>query len=707
MNRQIPPIHPYILLRGWRKGLCCWLLCWGMFGLISSQAQSLSRIDSLEVFLDSLCTRIPGLNERTNLSLRDVPISEYIRAVGQEHDVNVFIEDTPDRLLTTNLNQAEVKSIFLFVCKNFDFTIEATGTILEFLPYVAPDPEPELPPKDTLVIQYQAGMLSLDLKDAPIEEVIRRLSELTGRQLLVKLGTVGSITAYLPPTSLDTALLAMFESNGYRLRPSRKGFSLVEGVQAAAAQPADPVSNDYYLETFTNGTHILLSIEATNADLNLLLKEVFIQTDIDYLQYDEVQGQITLKATFASFDELLRHLFRGTEFYFKKDAELYLIGRQDNEWLRSTEIVRLKYRPTFQAVELIPNVELLGGNESHATPTQAAPRQNFSNQPNQNFPHNQGLYNGFQSSFGGGFSGGQAPLSASEPPSIRRARVGEVDIVEYPELNRLILKGPIGEVAELSTFLGEIDRPVPMVKIEMVVVEVNKDRLLSTGIKAGMRSGGGDSTGGKDILPGINYSLDGTDINAILGSVPALSSLGLLKSNFYLQLRAQETRGNLKVRMQPVLSMLNGRQATLTIGQTQYYLLETQTASTGAVNNFQTFTQRFERIEANVTLTLKPYISDDGMVTLDVLPDFTTPVGTFSSEVPPTIATRRFASTIRVRNGETVILGGLTEEALGENTSGLPWLSRVPVLKWIFGNVNKTNQRSSLIIYITPVIYYQ
>ena len=123
-------------------------------------------------------------------------------------------------------------------------------------------------------------------------------------------------------------------------------------------------------------------------------------------------------------------------------------------------------------------------------------------------------------------------------------------------------------------------------------------------------------------------------------------------------------------------------------------------------NSFQQFTQRFERIDANITLTLKPYISDDGMVTLDVLPDFTTPVGQFSSEVPPTISTRSFASTIRVKDGETVILGGLSEEANRENTSGLPWVSRVPVLKWFFSDVRKQKQSSSLIIYLTPVVYY-
>lgn len=135
-------------------------------------------------------------------------------------------------------------------------------------------------------------------------------------------------------------------------------------------------------------------------------------------------------------------------------------------------------------------------------------------------------------------------------------------------------------------------------------------------------------------------------------------------------------------------------------------MLETQTASNGAVNNYQQFTQRFERIDANINLSIKPYISDDEMVTLDVIPDFTTPVGSFDSNVPPTIATRRFSSTIRVKHGETVILGGLTQNETRENTKGLPLLSRLPILKWFFGNVDKNKSESSLLIYITPEIFY-
>jgi len=705
----------------WKYLLICGLWLWlAPFGYGQSAND---RIDDLSTLLNSLSTKIPGLNESTTMTFKDVPVSEYLRAIGIEHNINVYIKDTPDLLITTNLNKETVKNVFLFVCKEFQYEIQATGTILEFRPYLEKEEE-VVRLASPLNIEFQNNLLSVDLKNDSLSKVIRSISKLTGKKILIQSDFEKQITAFLPPTNLDTALEALFAVNNLRMINQKKGYILLEPFTTLSAGNTPQAgalagTNRFEVETFSDGQDPYLTIEAEQADLKLLLTEIFDRVGVGYLFYDDLKGIVSAKADFIALNDLVQFILKGTGYTFKEDQTLYLVGQNTRDWLMSTEIVKLKFRPSFQAIELIPGVELTGGGATQSQRNNINRPNNNRNPINNNFnPGNTGFNNQFngignnggQGIGGGGFSslGGNNAFqaSASLPPEIRRAKVGQVQIVEYPELNRVILQGPSEEIAVLKDFLLEIDRPVPMVRIEMVVVEVSKDRLLNTGVRAGRRAQA-DSTGGlKDLLPGVQYGLDGSEINRILGSIPALSPLGLLKKDFYLQLRAQESQGNLKVRMEPVLSMLNGREASLTIGQTQYFLLETTTSTSGAVNNFQQFTQRFDRIDANITLTLKPYISDNGIVTLDVLPDFTTPVGSFSADVPPTIATRRFVSTIRVKEGETVVLGGLNEEAITENREGIPWISRVPVLKWFTGNVQRTNLQSSLLIYITPTIYY-
>lgn len=701
MNKKLYIKRLYII------GLClmAFLLC-----PLDGKAQEQNRLEALSELLDSLAVRIPALNEETNISFSKVPLAAYLRAIGLEHQINLYVDDTPGLLITSNLSKEPVKNVFLFICKNFNYTIEVVGSILEFKPYVPPKVVKQAPPAYTPNISFKDGLLSVDLKQDSLFEVVKIISSLSGEKLLLPSGTKGNITAFLPPTPLDTALEAIFRTNGFLLRKRRKGYTILEptGQGSLNGELTQPKGNNFFIETYTDGEQDYISIDAKNADLDLMMEVLFERLGTSYLLYDPLDGQVTAHAEFSTLDDWLNHVFQGTDYSYKKEEELYLLGKSEHPWLQTIEMVKLKHRPTSQAMELIPGISGITANGNDArnanlnrTNTTLNNRTGTLNNPRLN---NTGLNNSLNNLQG--LNGRQPSLSQSLPPQITKAKVGEVDLVEYAELNRLILKGPADQVREIQDFLIEIDRPIPMIRIEMLVVEVNQDRFLSTGVTAGVRQSGDSVGNSANILPGFNYTLDGVDLNQLLGNVPALAPLGVLSQNFYVNLQAQETRGNLKVQMKPVLSMLNGREASLTIGQTQYFLLETTTANTGAVNNFQQFTQRFESINANVTLTVKPFVSDEGMVTLDVMPDFTTPIGSFDPNVPPTIATRRFVSTIRVKDGESVVLGGLTENSIGENTQGLPWVSRVPILKWFFGNVQKTRNRSSLLIYITPKVTY-
>lgn len=692
-----------------------------MFAMsINLQAQNQDRILDLANRLDSLATNIPGLNERTTLSLRDVPLHEYVRAVGMEHKVNVYIADRPDQTITNNLVNEPVKSVFLFVCQTFNYDIQATGTILRFVPYKEPIPKKEIIPQKPLNITYKNGELSLDLKNDSLFRVIRQISVLTGQKLIATSGANREVSVFVPPSDVETVLDLLAKANDFQLKRNRKGYYILRDVSSLLTDEEKPAgSQDFTVEAFSDADVDFISIDAEDADLKALLKEIFLQSGADYFIFGKVDGQISVSLEAARIDDILKYLFQGTSYTYLKKEGLYLIGEKGLEGLETIEIVKMKFRPTYQALDLIP-----GGSASQSSRTNTGNRNVNQNQINnnrsntlqnnrqtgvnnlngQNFNNNP--YNN-NSVYGGSIGGAsRMPGGMFGEMQASKMTVGEVEIIEYPELNRIILKGPTDQVKELSLFLQEIDRPIPMVKVEMIVVEANKNYNLSTGIRAGLGNPGDSAV--KSIAPGIDYQLNGKEINDILSSsqIPFLRNLGALSPDFYLQLKAQEAVGNVKIRMTPVLSMLNGREASLVIGQTQYFLLETTTAATGAVNNFQTFTQQFAQIEANISLSIRPFISDDNMVTLDLFPDFSTPIGSLSPDVPPTIATRRFDSSIRVKDGETFVLGGLTRDEKSQSTSGLPVLSRIPIIKWLVGTNNRTNAESSLIIYITPTIYY-
>lgn len=628
----------------------CLLLVVCLLGFASAQAQN----PDLGRRLDSLARIIPGLTQPSDLSLTDVPLADYVRALGRVHAVNVYIDDTPGILITNNFTNESLKSIFLFLCQKFDYTIQPVGTILNFVPFSPKEDIPLPPPPKEIKVAYADSLLSFDLAEDTLAQVLRLVSRMSGNTILVKPGTSGFLTGYIPPGDFDTSLENILFSNGFSLKRHRQGAYIVSGLQntsGLAGNGRNPsggtaAAGPMYYELMVGQDSLgkeLIFLQAENTELNQIVRDLFAELGTEFYLFEPLQGQATLNVAGSSLEEVLKHLLQGTEYTYKVDGGIFQIGKRDMEGLRQVKIVNLKYRPTEKVIELMPAVLREG-----------------------------------------------------------------VELKEFVELNRIIVSGASERIREVEAFIKEIDRPVPMVKIEMLVVDVDFNRLLKTGIKAGLRQPG-DSTGGaQSLFPGVNYQLDGDAINSILASsgVPALANLGALRSNFYVQLQAQESRGLLKVVTRPVISTLNGNEALITIGQTDYYRLETNTASNGAVNSFNQVSQRFETIEINTTIKVKPQISQDGMVTLELSPDFTSPGAQADPNIPPTILTRSFQSTIRVKDGETVVLGGLSRESQSSSTDGLPLLARIPVLKWIFGQNSRNKGKSSLIIYITPTIYY-
>jgi len=181
--------------------------------------------------------------------------------------------------------------------------------------------------------------------------------------------------------------------------------------------------------------------------------------------------------------------------------------------------------------------------------------------------------------------------------------------------------------------------------------------------------------------------------------------LGRVTPKFYATIQALENNNNLNVRSTPKLSTLNGNEASLTIGQSVYFLIENQNV-VGGVNPIVTRSPRYEKVEANLDIKITPFVSGNDNVTLGIEAEFSDFIDPTIEGAPPGNATRKFISRIRIRNEEMIVLGGLEEVSKSETGSGVPLLSRIPVLKWLFSSKSKNEQNNKLLIFIKPTIVY-
>jgi type IV pilus assembly protein PilQ len=277
-----------------------------------------------------------------------------------------------------------------------------------------------------------------------------------------------------------------------------------------------------------------------------------------------------------------------------------------------------------------------------------------------------------------------------------------IQIQEFHDLNSVILSGNGRRVSQAKAFLRSIDRQVPLVTIEVMIVDATKRRIMEIGVDAGF--------GKKDVvsggsLSGVDVMLNASSVNRLINGFNGFGSvnLGMVNEGFYLGLQFLEDRGEIELQSTPKLSTLNGHEATLTSGETRYYK-ETANNYYGSQITMATESYVWKPIDANLEIKITPFVSEDRQITLDIAIDqkeFTTRE---EPEAPPGTATRSFKSLIRVQNQEMVLLGGIDQNTREKSGRGLPWIARVPVIKWFFGKSKDNKNERRLNVFIKPTL---
>jgi len=166
-------------------------------------------------------------------------------------------------------------------------------------------------------------------------------------------------------------------------------------------------------------------------------------------------------------------------------------------------------------------------------------------------------------------------------------------------------------------------------------------------------------------------------------------------------LNALETQHKAKVISRPASVVRNGRMSFIHVGKTVTFerFIGLDTAGNKIFST--------EKLDTGVTMMLRPLVSSDGMITLEIMSGITDdPIfrpGASGAELP-TIRTTSTTTTVQVRDNETLVIGGLTQEKQEERRSGVPFLSSLPLIGSLFSNKTTSPTQTELVIMVTPTI---
>lgn len=280
-----------------------------------------------------------------------------------------------------------------------------------------------------------------------------------------------------------------------------------------------------------------------------------------------------------------------------------------------------------------------------------------------------------------------------------------VQVTVAKELNSLILSGYPTALDNLEKFLRGIDQIIPLIYIEVLIVDVNKSKGVSTGIDAGLGEAPVATSG--TILSGVDLTLSSSSVNKLIDGFNGFGwvNLGKVTPQFYMSIKALEESGDIKIRSTPKLSTLNGYEAVLTSGETKYYKEEmTNWFGSQIPQSSNSFVWR--NVNADLKVTITPIVSGDDQITMDIEVTQSEFTPRDPADAPPGSINRSFKSLIRVRNEEMVLLGGLEKNTSSDVSRGVPLLSRIPVLRWFFSSVDKSEIETKLTIFIKPIVIY-
>jgi general secretion pathway protein D len=254
--------------------------------------------------------------------------------------------------------------------------------------------------------------------------------------------------------------------------------------------------------------------------------------------------------------------------------------------------------------------------------------------------------------------------------------------------NAIVVYATPRDYAVIEEALRKLDIPPSQVMIEAAIVEVTLTDNLSYGVqwqfansKSSAALSQGTSAAPVQTFPGFSYFYSNAGIAATLNALETLTKIKVISS--------------------PKLLVLNNQTASLQVGDQVPIVTGSAIATVGSNSPI---VNSIEYRDTGIILKITPRVNSSGLVLLDmaqevsqVEPNLTTPGVT-----SPTISTRRVSTSVAVQDGEVLALGGLISSSITTTKTGIPYISRIPVVGALFGNHQTVGDRTELIVLLQP-----
>lgn len=507
-------------------------------------------------------------------------------------------------------------------------------------------------------------------------------------------------------------------------------------AQASVAAPA-------IMAPASAGMNERIALDLRNIDVVDALKFLSLKAGLNIVATKNVAGRITLMVQDVAVRDIFDIMLRSNGLAYAREGNIYnvmtgeeyraLFGKKFED-IREVRVFRLKYAIPEQAFSLMDSLKsdigrVLVEPETGTAMVMDTPSNIREIQSALASLEEKNLVEVFTLKYAKA-----KDVEEQLKNQLDAKKVGSVKADERS--NQVIIQALPDRMRDIEKLVEALDRKTKEVLIDTQIVKVKLSDQLDSGIeweglmKMGNQFGTSyvgstpfsvlqsstaswqsrkeflDSLAGTTGIGAFPFSGNTASVNSSTKVSPGEKlHLGIIskKRDFDALLKFLQTLGKTQILSNPRLAVINNQEAKIHIGERQAYV--TTTTTTGQTTS--TVSEEVTFVDVGIQLAVTPTINDDGYVTMKVKPEISSVVSTLttpSGNKIPIIDTSMAETTVMIKDGSTIVIGGLRKEEKTSSSEGVPILNKLPILGFLFSSRTSKTERTELLVMLTPHI---
>jgi type IV pilus assembly protein PilQ len=346
--------------------------------LLACAVQAQVIKDSIAYRLDEKAKTLPILKHKINTSVSEVSLEEFLRAIALTNNLNLDIDNNLNAPVVNNFSDVMVKDMLVYLCEEYDLHLVFTGNIISIKKNLKPK-QPYIQKVMPITYDSVSNLISFDFRNDTLGHAVKQITQKSGKNVILEYGLANEqVTAYIQHMPFESALDKLAFAHKLKVKKTEDGFYLLE--KDKEAKVSNPQQQEQVQENSrrrsrrsSSGkqgesksgteeealkieyTNNLLSIQASEADLNELIHKVSEETGTGYLLLTKIEGKVTLNLVNVSYADVIDHVLKGTKYISKVQDGIFIIGDASTKELAKTRFIEFKRRSVEKITESLPD----------------------------------------------------------------------------------------------------------------------------------------------------------------------------------------------------------------------------------------------------------------------------------------------------------------------------------------------------------------